>query len=284
VTATFGRGPTDAPSADVVSAFGGDPARLTHLSGGQGASWRAGSVVLKRVDDEREIAWLAAVLEHVAEGPEFRVARPVTRPDGSYAADGWSATCWLEGAHEPSRFEDALAVSGAFHRALADVPATWPEFLRDRATPWAVGDRAAWGEQPVRRDAGQLRAVLDRLEPLRVSAWAGSAPQVIHADLGGNVLFADGSGLPPAIIDVSPYYRPRPFAEAVLVADAVAWDGAPLEFAERFVTTGTSRREALGRAVVFRLVAALDLWGADSARVDAELHAYQPIVALLDLP
>jgi uncharacterized protein (TIGR02569 family) len=278
VTATF------APPADVVSAFGGDPTQLARLSGGQGGSWRAGSVVLKRVDDEREIGWLAAILEHVADGADFRVARPIAVPDGSYAVDGWSATCWVEGAHDPSRFEDALTVSDAFHRALADVPATWPEFLRDRTTPWAVGDRAAWGEQQVRGHAGPLRAVLDRLEPLLVGTWAGSPPQVIHADLGGNVLFADAGDLPPAIIDVSPYFRPRPFADAVLVADAVAWDGAPLTFAERFLSTGTSRREALGRAVVFRLVAALELWGAESARVDAELHGYQPILALLDLP
>ena len=116
------------------------------------------------------------------------------------------------------------------------------------------------------------------------SAWAGSPPQVLHADLGGNVLFADASGLPPAIIDVSPYFRPRPFADAVLVADAVAWDHAPLTFAERFAAADASRREAIGRAVVFRLVAALELWGAASQRVDAEVDAYQPIVALLDVP
>jgi uncharacterized protein (TIGR02569 family) len=275
---------SDGPSADVVAAFGGVATQLARLSGGQDGSWRAGSAVLKRVDDGREIAWLAAVLAPMADRADFRVARPITLPDGSCALDGWSATSWVEGAHEPGRFEDVLIVSDAFHRALADVPMTWPTFLRERTTPWAVGDRAAWGEIPLRVDAGPLRAVLDRLEPLRVSEWAGSPPQVIHGDIGGNVLFADASGLPPAIIDVSPYLRPRPFADAVLVADAVAWDHAPLTFAERFLTTDASRRAALGRAVVFRLVAALELFGAESARVDAELHAYQPIVGLLDLP
>ena len=98
------------------------------------------------------------------------------------------------------------------------------------------------------------------------------------------MLFADARGLPPAIIDVSPYYRPRSFADAVLVADAVAWDDAPLSFAERFVLTAASGAELLARALVFRLVAAGELWGAESARVAAEVQAYQPLVSLLDLP
>jgi uncharacterized protein (TIGR02569 family) len=275
---------TDSPSADVVSAFGGDIASMTHLAGGQGEAWHAGSVVLKPVADEREVAWLATVLEAIADGAEFRVARPISLPNGSYAVGGWSATCWVEGAHEPGRFEDALAVSDAFHRALADAPDTWPAFLRERATPWAVGDRVAWGEQPVAVDAESVRATLDRLEPLLARESTASSLQVIHADIGGNILFADASGLPPAIIDVSPYYRPRSFADAVLVADAVAWDGAPLTFAERFLTAGSSRREALARAVVFRLVAAIELWGGESARVAAEVRAYEPLVSLLDLP
>ena len=98
------------------------------------------------------------------------------------------------------------------------------------------------------------------------------------------MLFADASGLPPAVIDVSPYYRPRSFADAVLVADAVAWDDAPLTFAERFLATGESRTELLARALVFRVVAAVELWGVESARVAAEVQAYHPLVSLLDLP
>ena len=40
----------------------------------------------------------------------------------------------------------------------------------------------------------------------------------------------------------------------------------------------------LARALVFRLVAAIELWGAESARVAAEVRAYEPLVALLALP
>jgi uncharacterized protein (TIGR02569 family) len=272
------------PSVDVVAAFGGDVAALAHLPGGQGASWRAGSLVLKRVENEQEVSWLAALLERVADGPEFRVGRAIRSPDGSYVVDGWAATGWLEGTHEPGRFDDLLATSDAFHRALAVAPVPWPDFLRDRTSPWAMGDRVAWGEASMQSGTGAVRAVFDRLIPLLAADSKSSAPQVIHGDIGGNILFADASGLPPAIIDVSPYYRPRSFASAILVADAVAWDHAPLTTASRFLAMGEARAELLARAVVFRLAAALQLWGATSARVEAEVDAYRPIVSLLDLP
>ena len=129
-----------------------------------------------------------------------------------------------------------------------------------------------------------MRGLLDRLAPLLAREWSGSPPQVIHGDIGGNVLFADASGLPPAVIDVSPYYRPRSFADAVLVADAVAWDDAPLTFAERFLATAESRHRAARPRPRVPLVAAVELWGAESARVAAEVQAYHPLVSLLDLP
>ena len=130
----------------------------------------------------------------------------------------------------------------------------------------------------------RVRAVLDRLVPLGATDADGFVRQVVHGDVGGNVLFADASGLPPAVIDLSPYYRPRAFANAILVADSVAWEHAPLTLAERFLAPDESRAELLARAVIFRLVAAVELWGATSARVEAELEAFRPIVSLLDLP
>lgn len=48
--------------------------------------------------------------------------------------------------------------------------------------------------------------------------------QLVHGDLTGNVLFAEG--LTPAIIDFSPFWRPAPYASAIVVADALVWEGA----------------------------------------------------------
>jgi uncharacterized protein (TIGR02569 family) len=75
--------------------------------------------------------------------------------------------------------------------------------------------------------------------------------QVVHGDLTGNVLFADG--LPPAVIDLAPYWRPRDFASAVVVADAMTWEGA-----DESLLAAVAHVERIGqhlvRALIYRLV------------------------------
>ena len=105
-----------------------------------------------------------------------------------------------------------------FHQATADIPV--PGWHRRRSDPFARADQAAWDGAvlsefttlgPVARLAGQLRPV-------------GRRAQLIHGDLSGNVLFHPD--LPPAIIDLSPYWRPALFATAIVVIDAMIWEGA----------------------------------------------------------
>ena len=64
----------------------------------------------------------------------------------------------------------------------------------------------------------QIARLADVLEPLTV------ANQLVHGDLTGNILFDDA--LAPAVIDVSLYWRPPAFASAIVVADALVWEGA----------------------------------------------------------
>ncbi len=83
-----------------------------------------------------------------------------------------------------------------------------------------------------------------------------SAPaQLIHGDLAGNVLFADG--LPPAVIDFSPYWRPKGYASSIIVTDAVVWHSADLAL----LTSAMDSRDdvqLLVRALLFRLLAERD--------------------------
>ena len=77
-----------------------------------------------------------------------------------------------------------------------------------------------------------------------------SAPcQLIHGDLSGNVLFH--GQLPPAIIDFTPYWRPAGYASAIVVADALVWEGA-----DRGILAAVSDLDDFGqylvRALVFR--------------------------------
>lgn len=241
--------------------FGGDPGRLHALPGGRGHAWAAGDIVLKPQDlsaDELDWQWRLLPRLHP---DHVRVAPPRRAAGGDLVVDGWTAWERLEGRHQPGRWEEIIAAGERFHRALAGVPR--PGFLDQRTSPWAVADRVAWGEEP----AGPYAQVpgVDRLLGLRRPVTGPS--QCVHSDLTGNVLFAPG--LAPGVIDFSPYWRPPMFSAAVVVADAILFEGATPALAEAH-RSEAGFPQALVRALLFRLIS------------DAIIHAYpvhQPVWA-----
>jgi uncharacterized protein (TIGR02569 family) len=249
-----------APPKEVLAAFGfrGAP---TPLIGGQGRAWRAGRLVLKPADSTEEaLAWQAGLLEE-ARLDGVRVARPRRSLGGVFTVNGWSASDLCRGRHEPRRWSDIIAVGRRFHRALAHAPR--PDFLASREDRWAVADRVAWGDAslaPYRR-APHVARLEGCLEPVRAT------PQVIHGDLTGNVLFAQG--LPPAVIDLAAYWRPADYATAVVVADALAWEGAD-ESDFKPVLDIDQFGQLLARALLYRIIAD---FVADSDSVEARASA-----------
>lgn len=210
----------------------------SRLDGGQGLSFSAGGLVLKPAGDLALAVWLAEVLDKVsADG--VRVIRPVRSRSEQWVVDGWSAWQWLEGEHRLDAWDEILEVSARFHRAVADV--RWsPAVVASHR--WAVADRVAWGEADADLPA-LVEPLLARRRPVDLPC------QLVHGDLGGNVLFADSQ--PPAVIDVSPYWRPAGYADAIVVADAVAWAGADHDVVERLLSR--QGEQLLMRAVLFRV-------------------------------
>jgi uncharacterized protein (TIGR02569 family) len=211
--------------------------------------------------------WLAGALADVT--PEgFRVAKPVRTRDGAWIFEGWAATGWVEGT-EPdysavSTWRQVLAAGRAFHRAAAHLRR--PGFLDARQDWWARADRAVWGERALRfrpEFAGLARRLQGALEPL-------GRPQIVHGDLTNNVLFA--AGLAPAVIDISPYWRPPEYAEGVVVADALCWHGAP---ATLWQTVDVSV-PAVARALLFRMATTNErvACGADGPDLQDEARRY----------
>jgi uncharacterized protein (TIGR02569 family) len=228
-----------------MRAFGGneppDP-----LPGGRTTSWRAGRVVLKPLDlSEDELEWQAAVLGGL-EDSAVRLSRPRRAHNGGLVVDGWTAWDLVHGQHGPGRWAEIVEAGERLHDLLACIPR--PSFLDRRTHVWAVADRVAWEELPAAgfADAKHLDALVGVRRDVR------SPSSLVHGDLTGNVLFADG--LPPAVIDLSPYWRPRGYAAAVVIADALTWEGAPdevLSAAARFAELP----QLLVRALIFRVVA-----------------------------
>ena len=213
---------------EVLAAFGLAGVVPVRLPGGQGTAWRAGPVVLKPADSVREGRWFADVYDALS-GPGFRVPRPVHAATGDWVAHGWTCYQSVPGAAADwsgvsPRWPEMVAVSRALHAALARVPA--PPWRATVENPWTIGDEMAWGERdpapllgaadgPL---AGQVRRLLAALRPMDLPS------QLIHADLAGNVLFADG--LPPAVIDFSPLERPVGLPLAIAAVDALQWHQA----------------------------------------------------------
>ena len=204
-----------------------------------------------------ELAWQAVVLANIEEDG-FRVAPPVRALDGSLLVDGWTAWRRVEGAHEERRWVDAIHVGERFHAALAALAR--PAFLDARTDAWAIGDRAAWGEFPLERWAHvePVARLAELLQPINVTS------SLMHGDLGGNVLFADG--LPPAVIDLSLYWRPPAFASAIVVGDALVWEGADASLAQEV------DGQYLARALIYRAVTQHVARGAVDREFDAAVE------------
>ncbi len=264
------------PPASVLAAFGVTETPIK-FSMGRGQTWAADALVLKPVDDEAEANWVA---ELVAKLPQraFRLASPVATRDGRWVAEGWSAWSRLEGEHSTTRWPELLAAAAAFHDAVAGVPK--PEFIdrqgRAMASPldrWRVADRIAWGETPV----GNHLARVTHVAPLLAARRTLDLPsQLIHGDLVGNVLFAEG--LPPAIIDLSLYWRPVGYSAALVVGDALTWEDASPEIV-RLIEDHAEWPQLLLRAVLFRILVNELARRTEPWRADVS-EEYRPTVAL----
>jgi uncharacterized protein (TIGR02569 family) len=255
-----------APTPAVLNAFGvtAEPRRL---HGGQGGTFRAGDVVLKPAEGEASL-WRAEVLAGLPGSPRFRVARPLRTRDGHWICAGWEAMWAITGAPAPQHADDVIHAGMAFHQAVAAIPR--PSFLENRNDPWAYADRLGWNE-PVPAGA---TAPSGLLEPLLAARAPVRAPaQIVHGDLLGNVLFAPG--LPPAIIDWSPYWRPPAWAYAVAVVDALCWHGGRRDLIERYADQ-PDWGQMLVRALIFRIAT----WEAAGWRAQPE-SVYRPVTELV---
>ena len=249
---------TTGPSAHVLDLFA-VPDAVLPLPGGQGASVRAGDLVLSPGRDPAVLSWLNPVLARLAvrldERPGrrgVRIAMPVPARNGEWVVEGWGASRYERGTTVCHDVEVLLATARLLHAELDGAVLARPPVLDERTDRWAVAERLAFGpeDELVAAVAGRPEAgLVRRLLAARDGSGSGR-DQLVHADLAGNVLLdAEGS---PVVIDLAPCWRPVRWAEAVCALDAVRWLGAPGAVLARWSTT--SERGALARAALFRVL------------------------------
>lgn len=235
------------PPDHVLAAFGVAGSRPEVLPGGR--AFRCGDAVIKTVEAPVETAWVATVFEHL-QVPGVRLARPLRASDGRWVVAGWGAQRFVAGAPAP-RYAEIIDVSIALHAALTDVPE--PRFFDQRGDLYSRADRLAWSGTDRDGLLGDGHGA-QRYAELAAGSREVTAPrQLVHRDLFGNVLFEDGS---PAVVDVTPTWRPAGFGAAVVAVDAVAWGGADTGLLERFGQL-PQWGQLLRRALMFRLAVSL---------------------------
>jgi uncharacterized protein (TIGR02569 family) len=253
----------------VLRAYGLD-APAVPLAGGQHTAWRTGAAVLKPLDmHPAAVQWQGEVLRRLDGGEAFRISTPLQATDGRWTVAGWTAWRYQPGAHAAGRWQDIISVGRLLHTALRAEPK--PDFLSSRTDRWAIGDRVAWGELPPDRyaEASQLRELFALLRPVQQDN------QLIHGDLTGNVLFHEHE--PPLVIDLAPYWRPALFASAIVVADALVFEGAGPALVQPLLADPEFPQFLL-RALIYRLVT--DRLAGSGARPDGAFDRYLPAIEL----
>ncbi len=260
------------PPQSVLFAFGlRGPA--VRLKGGQGTSWRVDDAILKPQVDPGFQQWLGTEVAAIDQRG-FRLPAVRQAVDGSWVVEGWAAQSAMPGstcAEAVVGWRAIIDASLALHDATAALPR--PAFVDLRIDPWAVADRAAWGEVPG-MVAPELRDLVKRLHP-------GLAPlgpsQLVHGDLTDNVLLVPGG--PPTIIDFSPYWRPPSYAEGIVIADALCWHNAPPEVLDEVDVSAA----AVARGLLFRILAASRIHPRQGGELVDEAHRYRSALTALDL-
>ncbi|KAK4156112.1 hypothetical protein C8A00DRAFT_31043 [Chaetomidium leptoderma] len=224
------------PSPSTLLAFGlsGTP---RPLSGGRGLCYRIGDVVPRPCDDEAESQWLSqlsrALLRTSPVG--YRLANPIpslASPD-IFVVDGWAASSFVPGRVSVAHFPDLFRAARLLHSDLADLVKQKPAAVTGRPfNRFDEADGVTWAEKSLadvdkvnKELLAQLQPILDQLSgemrPLPEES-AQLKCQLIHMDLLGNVLFEEGRA--PGIIDLTFYWRPALYAEAVVVFDGLTWE------------------------------------------------------------
>ncbi|NTW13878.1 MAG: hypothetical protein HGA31_02510 [Candidatus Moranbacteria bacterium] len=232
------------PSLSITKAFGSDEVPYL-LHGGQEETYRSGDIVLKPVADESETNWSGETFGQPVELDNVRIPNAIRSVRGNWSEDGYCAWSFLEGSVREGRYAEKVKAADSFHALTESFPR--PDFIAKRKNVWSVADKMTWGEIPWDVD-GELSAFV---EPLRAKLAPIDLPdQVIHGDLSGNFLLHDT--LPPAIIDITMYFRPAAFAKAVILTDSV-WDREP--FMERAVFDDVPHLQQLAiRATLWRIL------------------------------
>ncbi|KAH9217502.1 phosphotransferase family protein [Leptodontidium sp. 2 PMI_412] len=256
------------PPPDVVQAFGlqGTP---QPISGGRGLCYIVGQTVFKPSDDDLLAQWVAELASKLSSRSPtaYRLAIPLSIVDEPeiYLFKGWTASSFVEGKPGINgHFEDIFKTSRAFHADLRELleGKPRPALVGKHSNRWNEADRVVWGEKSLEDVENVNEEILLHFQPLldklakKMKPLVGDRTphQLIHGDLTGNILFEESGVVPPAIIDLTFYWRPLEYANAIIAADGLAWNGQGADLVRLYLADAQAelRIQLLLRALYWR--------------------------------
>ncbi|QGI94442.1 hypothetical protein CEK26_007511 [Fusarium fujikuroi] len=251
------------PPPNVLDAFGVEGS-VIHVPGGRGLCYRTSQgILLRPSDDDKESEYIATLCDSLLElDPiDYRVPRPMPASESPvrYVCDDWTAWEYLEGKATPQgNFDILMRACRGFHADIVRLATESPTFLSTRQNRFTEADLVTWGEkkledvEEINSDVmATIQPFLDKLLKLRQPLREKIKNQLIHGDLTGNVLFDPENNSPPAIIDITLYWRPVDYAEAIIVADGLIWLNEDRKLVNMLGTDHT-RIQLLVRALYWR--------------------------------
>ena len=205
------------PNQNVLNAFSvsGKPIQLT---GGGGVCFRVDDIVLKPTKNSTEASWIAEIYNNL-ESEKFRIPKPIQTKDKSWVYSDYTANKYLEGEIKKDNYIEAIKVGNEFHKSLSNIPK--PDWFDKKTDIFALADRMAWGEIPIHNYKIANETLEEAFNLLKENRLPN---QLIHGDWGPEqILFHDN--LLPAVLDMTPYFRPAEYPIADMLISAVINDG-----------------------------------------------------------
>jgi uncharacterized protein (TIGR02569 family) len=245
------------------------------LPGGQNESVRAGDLVLKPIRETEKYLWMATCLNKI-DFEDLQIAIPVRSSDNNYIEDFIGATRYHEATFLPNRLETKLNTCRRLNKMISNVPK--PEDFDSWENPWTRAQSVAWS--PVRisetEDPEEIKALL------QIRTQFEMPHQLVHVDLAGNILFDTRDN--PVVIDFTPGFYPKEYAEALLLIDSIAWYGASMDNLNLLKLEEELKKQLILRALIFRLSVPLFREAAnDKKNYQTNFEGYRGIVETFNL-
>jgi len=218
------------------------------LAGGEGHSLRVGQCVFKPVENVERYHWSCNLLLKLTRRG-FRISEPRRAINDSLVYHGWAASTFEPGEPVNGRWQEKLNITKMFHSELNNLTFSPMPPSND---VWSLAHEITWQLTPLTpalhpKMTNMIEEIFTHYKPL------SRYPGIIHSDICGNILFHEE--LDPCVIDFSPAFGSVEYAEAILVADAIAWENAPLDIVN-LLSFKEHYRQYLLRAINFRIIVA----------------------------